>query len=381
MIHSPSFLPLPVLLLLLTLADSLCSHSATSKPGYGLKTMPPAEDAPQVVKRFSRKIWWGFSAAGDALGTKAASPTSDPQISAETQAEEAVTRPLTCSPSAGKDKKNNPTGPTQQADGSIPAAPPVQLNDSCDVFLNVYSPDLSGQPLRMRITNSVVFHTAVVMGDTEYSFDGKDGMYRQEPGSEDRWKLTKVIPMGKTRVQRGEAAALIKTLSTSYPPSSYDYLTRNCNHFATDLIRLLVKKKYPRYLNRPARILAKSPFLILLFNLPPARTCPASSQGQQTQPVASPPSFPPDLDADQGMLVSPHSASPALAFPDTPPQLEQQNLPAATFAEIHPTPCPPSPSQSAMLPAAAGKPKRKWVKWVSKKASQIFCCPGAGMVT
>jgi len=107
---------------------------------------------------------------------------------------------------------------------------------------------------------SSLLHSGVVINNREYAYGGHDkrgmtGVYSTPP---------KTIPPGgtfKCEILHGftvrphnEIDAIIKEASEAFQGTSYNLLTKNCNHFTAYLCEMLTGRASPAWLNRAASI-------------------------------------------------------------------------------------------------------------------------------
>eukprot|EP01017_Pseudomicrothorax_dubius_P028817 TRINITY_DN3451_c0_g1_i2.p1 TRINITY_DN3451_c0_g1~~TRINITY_DN3451_c0_g1_i2.p1 ORF type:complete len:154 (-),score=32.39 TRINITY_DN3451_c0_g1_i2:17-478(-) len=62
--------------------------------------------------------------------------------------------------------------------------------------------------------------------------------------------------MGYCDKDIGEVVDILEQLKIEYMGSTYDMLRRNCNHFCEDLVRRLLDKPVPSYINRLAKTIS-----------------------------------------------------------------------------------------------------------------------------
>ncbi|KAK1829844.1 DUF862-domain-containing protein [Podospora conica] len=105
-----------------------------------------------------------------------------------------------------------------------------------------------------------LLHSAVVINGREYAYGGHD-----EPGRTGvYWTSPKVEPPGGTfrcEILHGFTLAaaseiddIIREVSDEFLGTSYNLLTKNCNHFTSHLCRRLTSRPGPAWLNRAATI-------------------------------------------------------------------------------------------------------------------------------
>ncbi|KAG0736043.1 hypothetical protein G6F22_011328 [Rhizopus arrhizus] len=68
--------------------------------------------------------------------------------------------------------------------------------------------------------------------------------------------------MGYSKLSQKEIEKVISELSDEYMGTSYNLLTRNCNHFSDNLCKRLTGKSIPGWINRAAKLGAMFPCVI-----------------------------------------------------------------------------------------------------------------------
>ncbi|KAF2833265.1 DUF862-domain-containing protein [Ophiobolus disseminans] len=107
---------------------------------------------------------------------------------------------------------------------------------------------------------SSLLHSGVVIGDREYAYGGHE--HRNVTGV--YWTKPRLEPPGgtfKTAVLHGfsfrpqeEMDAIIHEATVEFQGTSYNLLTKNCNHFTSYLCEKLTGRAAPGWLNRAASI-------------------------------------------------------------------------------------------------------------------------------
>ncbi|KAH4201311.1 hypothetical protein HBH64_024920 [Parastagonospora nodorum] len=107
---------------------------------------------------------------------------------------------------------------------------------------------------------SSLLHTGVVVGDREYAYGGHD--LRNQTGV--YWTKPRLEPPGgtfRTAILHGfsfrppeEMDAIIHEASMEFQGTSYNLLTKNCNHFTSYLCEKLTGRPAPTWINRAASI-------------------------------------------------------------------------------------------------------------------------------
>lgn len=105
-----------------------------------------------------------------------------------------------------------------------------------------------------------VVDAGVQIGDLEYCFgEGSgvtcsthnprlDGVHGFQDGTYEY-----SLHMGKCTVSGPQLSNTIVSLQRAFPGSSYDLISKNCNHFSDALLKAIVGKGIPPYVNRASR--------------------------------------------------------------------------------------------------------------------------------
>lgn len=107
---------------------------------------------------------------------------------------------------------------------------------------------------------SALLHSGVVIDNREYAYGGHDnkgvtGIYYTPPRSVPSGGTFRCeILHGFTIRPPSEIDAIIKEASEVFQGTSYNILTRNCNHFTSYLLEKLTSRPGPAWLNRAASI-------------------------------------------------------------------------------------------------------------------------------
>lgn len=130
-----------------------------------------------------------------------------------------------------------------------------------EVVINVYDLLPPGRLSSVLWTfGSSLLHTGVVINGREYAYGGHDrpsvtGVYWTEPRTCPPGATFKTeILHGFTFATQAEIDAIIKSTSEDFPGTSYNLLTKNCNHFTQSLCERLTGRRGPTWLNRAAQI-------------------------------------------------------------------------------------------------------------------------------
>ncbi|KAG2202795.1 hypothetical protein INT47_004819 [Mucor saturninus] len=105
-----------------------------------------------------------------------------------------------------------------------------------------------------------VFHSGVEICGKEYCFGGHEvpnvtGVFVVEPRvGIPELSLKQTIDMGTTDLTEKEVEELLLTLSDEFTGTSYNLLSRNCNHFTEEFVKRLNNKTIPYWINRAAKL-------------------------------------------------------------------------------------------------------------------------------
>ncbi|RDX71102.1 DeSI-like protein [Mucuna pruriens] len=99
-----------------------------------------------------------------------------------------------------------------------------------------------------------IFHSAVqVYGDDEWSFgfcEQGTGVFSCPSGKNPMYTFRESIDLGKTNFSIFKVNQILRELSREWPGSSYDLLSKNCNHFCDEFCERLGVPKLPGWVNR-----------------------------------------------------------------------------------------------------------------------------------
>ncbi|CAO2650516.1 Nn.00g018080.m01.CDS01 [Neocucurbitaria sp. VM-36] len=130
-----------------------------------------------------------------------------------------------------------------------------------EVIINIYDllPPGKVSTVLWAIGSSLL-HSGVVIGDKEYAYGGHDrrnltGVYWTKPGQEPPGGTFKqAVLHGFSFRPAEELEAIIQEASVEFQGTSYNLLTKNCNHFTSYLCEKLTGRPAPSWLNRAASI-------------------------------------------------------------------------------------------------------------------------------
>ncbi|KAF2002787.1 DUF862-domain-containing protein [Amniculicola lignicola CBS 123094] len=107
---------------------------------------------------------------------------------------------------------------------------------------------------------SSLLHSGVVIGNKEYAYGGHDqrrltGVYWTKPGQEPPGgTFRQELLHGFSFRPEEELKTIIHEASEQFQGTSYNLLTKNCNHFTSYLCEKLTSRPAPSWLNRAASI-------------------------------------------------------------------------------------------------------------------------------
>ncbi|CAH9086795.1 unnamed protein product [Cuscuta europaea] len=124
------------------------------------------------------------------------------------------------------------------------------------VYLNVYDlTPINGYAYWFGLG---VYHSGVQVHGIEYGFGAHEhstsGIFEVEPKKCPGFTFRKSILIGRTDLGPKEVRTFMEKLSHEYGGSSYNLITKNCNHFCNDVCTKLTDKSIPRWVNRLARL-------------------------------------------------------------------------------------------------------------------------------
>ncbi|KAF0484863.1 DUF862-domain-containing protein [Gigaspora margarita] len=137
---------------------------------------------------------------------------------------------------------------------------PLFRDQKTPVYINVYDMLPKGKIADIGYMFGIgVFHSGVEVYDKEYNFGGHDfdstGVFIMRPRiGPPNLTFKESVFMGHTSLSKEEVKNVIEELSKEWSGNSYNLLTRNCNHFTSDLCNILVGKPAPNWINRAAKL-------------------------------------------------------------------------------------------------------------------------------
>jgi len=142
-----------------------------------------------------------------------------------------------------------------------------QLPDGVlEVRLSVYKIRIFGEGILSSVGAGIAgaYHSGVVVAGKEWAFGGHgdqnlSGVYKTAPEMNRDYDFYTRIILGRIRMSSSDIEAKIKGLARSpeWSGPTYNLTTHNCNHFASDLCWLLLRRRPPAWVNRTSEELAR----------------------------------------------------------------------------------------------------------------------------
>ncbi|GKA42048.1 deSI-like protein [Tanacetum coccineum] len=127
---------------------------------------------------------------------------------------------------------------------------------SVPVYLNVY--DLTSINEYAYWLGLGVYHSGVQVHGVEYAFGSHEqattGIFEGEPKQCEGFTFRKRILIGWTDMNLTQVRKLMQELAKDYKGTSYNLITKNCNHFCNDVCIKLTGSSIPSWVNRLAKI-------------------------------------------------------------------------------------------------------------------------------
>ncbi|KAL9274237.1 DeSI-like protein [Drosera capensis] len=166
--------------------------------------------------------------------------------------------------------KNHTAAPPEKT--QISAAAAEEETEMTEVILHLYDVTNSGSEktnntilqinkiFKDRIGLGGIFHSAVsllsflfVYGNDEWSFgycEQGSGVFSCPSGQNPMYTYREKLVFGKTNLTIFKVNQILRELSREWPGSSYDLLSKNCNHFCDEFCDKLGVPKLPGWVNR-----------------------------------------------------------------------------------------------------------------------------------
>lgn len=93
-----------------------------------------------------------------------------------------------------------------------------------------------------------MYRVCLQVNDLEWSFgfcENGSGVFSCQPKANPMYKYRESVPLGTTELSRSEIERILIVLRRDWPGSSYDLLSRNCNHFCEEFCSKLGVEKLP----------------------------------------------------------------------------------------------------------------------------------------
>eukprot|EP00933_Yihiella_yeosuensis_P049105 TRINITY_DN4570_c0_g1_i1.p1 TRINITY_DN4570_c0_g1~~TRINITY_DN4570_c0_g1_i1.p1 ORF type:complete len:400 (-),score=91.24 TRINITY_DN4570_c0_g1_i1:628-1827(-) len=135
-----------------------------------------------------------------------------------------------------------------------------------EVRVSVYTLGLTGLGMFDRIGASVAgaYHSGVVVDGGEWAYgghdeDSKSGVYRCSPEQNTDFQFHSRVVIGRLRATPQQLMQKIREIGSApqWAGPQYDLIEHNCNHFASDLCWLLLRRRPPLWINGTAETMAR----------------------------------------------------------------------------------------------------------------------------
>lgn len=130
-----------------------------------------------------------------------------------------------------------------------------------EVRASVYKLKITGSSLLDEIGSGVLgaFHSGIVVAGEEWAYGGHDedsssGVYATEPELNSNYHFYQRVILGRIHKTKEQVKNEIINFASSpdWAGNRYDLMGHNCNHFASDLSWMLLKKRLPEWVNATA---------------------------------------------------------------------------------------------------------------------------------
>lgn len=123
---------------------------------------------------------------------------------------------------------------------------------STAVILNVY--DLNPSNEYLYPWGLGTYHSGVQIGSDEYSFASGAGVYSSSPKQAAGAVFRESIVIGMFNGDFRDVESVVSSLRPEFPGDAYNIISKNCNCFSQALVKRLLNKDIPGYVNRLADI-------------------------------------------------------------------------------------------------------------------------------
>ncbi|KAK1377153.1 PPPDE domain-containing protein [Heracleum sosnowskyi] len=124
------------------------------------------------------------------------------------------------------------------------------------LYLNVY--DLSPVNNYLYWFGLGVYHSGIEVHGFEYGYgaceEEESGVYEVEARSSPGFSFRKSVLLGSTDLSYAELRLFMEDMSEKYLGNTYNFISKNCNHFTDEVCVRLTGKPIPRWVNRLAKL-------------------------------------------------------------------------------------------------------------------------------
>mmetsp|Transcript_35490 Transcript_35490/g.77734 ORF Transcript_35490/g.77734 Transcript_35490/m.77734 type:complete len:271 (-) Transcript_35490:101-913(-) len=120
------------------------------------------------------------------------------------------------------------------------------------VYLNIY--DLSPANDCLYPVGFGLHHSGVEIMGSEYSYASGGGIFEGTPREAPGARFREQIELGTFEGGSSELRVKLDDLRSSFGPSDYNLIQKNCNHFANALVWALMRRPIPPHVNRLADV-------------------------------------------------------------------------------------------------------------------------------
>lgn len=111
-----------------------------------------------------------------------------------------------------------------------------------------------------------LYHSGVCVYGIEHCYGGHPeehtGVFQVRPKKAPDARFRQTIFIGRTELTAQQVSQLVEAMAQVWKGNTYNLLTRNCNHFASDLCEKLTGNPAPEWINRLAWVGEKAKFLL-----------------------------------------------------------------------------------------------------------------------